>query len=177
MRSSLHPAMFAAVYRATAQLAAWCALSLPTQASLFIAAPKVVQAVSAALLDYYTWKLAEKVHGRRSREAFAAVGTRCTQPVHSNFPLYAAKFLIFDSASFQLALSVCSPWQWFCSTRTLSNCLETTITSIAVNYWPWRSPGATPKAQARGQGSTNPVARWDMLGPPLQYVSNLCGHI
>ena len=33
-----------------------------------------------------------------------------------------------------------SPWQWFCSTRTLSNSLETTLTIIALNYWPWQSP-------------------------------------
>ena len=30
-----------------------------------------------------------------------------------------------------------NPWQWFCSTRTLSNCLEATLTIIALNYWPW----------------------------------------
>lgn len=39
----------------------------------------------------------------------------------------------------QLALTVCSPWQWFCSTRTLSNCLETTLTVTALNLWPWYS--------------------------------------
>ena len=31
-----------------------------------------------------------------------------------------------------------SPWQWFCSTRTLSNCLETTYTIIALESWPWK---------------------------------------
>lgn len=30
-----------------------------------------------------------------------------------------------------------SPWQWFVSTRTLSNCLETTLTIIALHQWPW----------------------------------------
>jgi hypothetical protein len=38
----------------------------------------------------------------------------------------------------QLAITICSPWQWFCSTRTLSNCLETTLTIMALNYWPWQ---------------------------------------
>jgi GPI mannosyltransferase 3 len=37
----------------------------------------------------------------------------------------------------KLVLSVFSPWQWFCSTRTLSNCLETALTIAALNYWPW----------------------------------------
>ncbi|KAF2796807.1 glycosyltransferase family 22 protein [Melanomma pulvis-pyrius CBS 109.77] len=120
LRSSLHPELFAAVYRAAAKLPALCASSLPAEAALLIAAPKVTQAVFAALLDLYTWKLAEKAYGRRSRTAYTA-----------------------------LALSVCSPWQWFCSTRTLSNCLETTITSIAVCYWPWHWPGAAQDSQSR----------------------------
>ena len=30
-----------------------------------------------------------------------------------------------------------SPWQWFCSTRTFSNSLETTLTIAALYYWPW----------------------------------------
>ena len=42
-----------------------------------------------------------------------------------------------DGAIVQLALTVLNPWQWFCSTRTLSNCLETTMTVLALSYWPW----------------------------------------
>jgi phosphatidylinositol glycan class B len=34
-------------------------------------------------------------------------------------------------------MSVFNPWQWYCSTRTFSNSLETTLTSIALYYWPW----------------------------------------
>jgi phosphatidylinositol glycan class B len=30
-----------------------------------------------------------------------------------------------------------SPWQWFCSTRTFSNGLETTLTIAAMYFWPW----------------------------------------
>ncbi|KAF2266627.1 hypothetical protein CC78DRAFT_513262 [Lojkania enalia] len=108
LRSSLHPALFAGVYQAAAKLATICGLTLTSQAELLVAAPKVIQAVSAALLDWYSFKLAEKVYGHGSGTAWTT-----------------------------LALSVCSPWQWFCSTRTLSNCLETTITSVAVYYWPW----------------------------------------
>lgn len=40
---------------------------------LFLAAPKVTQAIIAALGDYYTWKLGERVYGRGSNEAWAAV--------------------------------------------------------------------------------------------------------
>ena len=73
-----------------------------------MAAPKTVQAVFAGLGDYYTWKLAERIYGHDSSGAWAA-----------------------------LALTVVSPWQWFCSTRTLSNCLETTLTVLALYNWPW----------------------------------------
>lgn len=38
-----------------------------------LAAPKVTQAIFAALGDYYTWKLGEQVYGHGSNEAWAAV--------------------------------------------------------------------------------------------------------
>ncbi|KAF2018151.1 glycosyltransferase family 22 protein [Aaosphaeria arxii CBS 175.79] len=118
LRSSLHPDIFAAVYLVAAKLSQLCGLNLPSQAELYIAAPKVTQAVFAALLDFHTWKLAEQTYGRASRTAYAT-----------------------------LALSLCSPWQWFCSTRTLSNCLETTLTSIAVCHWPWQWLHPRPTAE------------------------------
>ena len=34
-------------------------------------------------------------------------------------------------------MTLFSPWQWFCSTRTFSNCLETTMTIAALYFWPW----------------------------------------
>lgn len=34
-------------------------------------------------------------------------------------------------------MTILSPWQWFCSTRTFSNSLETTLTIAALYYWPW----------------------------------------
>ena len=79
-----------------------------SHADLLLAAPKTLQALLAATQDFYTWKLAEKTFGCRSNEAWAA-----------------------------LALTVVSPWQWFCSTRTFSNGLETTLTIVALYFWPW----------------------------------------
>ena len=38
-----------------------------------INAPKILQAVFAALGDYYTWKLGEKVYGFGSNESWAVV--------------------------------------------------------------------------------------------------------
>ncbi|PLB35672.1 putative glycosylphosphatidylinositol-alpha 1,2 mannosyltransferase [Aspergillus candidus] len=109
LRSSIHPLLFAAVYKVADLLALALRLAPATRADLLVAAPKCAQAVFAALADWYTWKLAGLVYGRRSREAWVT-----------------------------LALTVVSPWQWFCSTRTLSNCLETTLTVVALNSWPWK---------------------------------------
>ncbi|USP76583.1 glycosyltransferase family 22 protein [Curvularia clavata] len=72
LRSSLHPALFAAVYRVAARVAQAGGLSLPAKAKVLLVAPKVTQAVSAALLDCYTWNLAGKVYGRGTRPALAA---------------------------------------------------------------------------------------------------------
>jgi hypothetical protein len=62
------------VYRIAANLADICGLTLPARAELLLVTPKVTQAVFAALLDCYTWKLAEKAYGRGTRTAYAAVG-------------------------------------------------------------------------------------------------------
>ena len=34
-------------------------------------------------------------------------------------------------------MTVLNPWQWYCSTRTFSNSVETTLTVAALYYWPW----------------------------------------
>lgn len=75
---------------------------------MLLAAPKTLQACFAALGDFYTWKLARFVYGRGSTSATAV-----------------------------LVLTIVSPWQWFTSTRTFSNSLETTLTIIGLYNWPW----------------------------------------
>ena len=52
----------------------------------------------------------------------------------------------------QLALTAASPWQWFCSTRTLSNCLETTITVVALDLWPWQWSSGLVQKPGRKNG-------------------------
>ena len=123
LRSAIHPALFAIVYRIAAAISWALRLSPTLRANFLIAAPKAAQACCAAFGDYYTWKLGEKIYGSRSNEAWAAVSQ--------------IRELTCRTNSAQLALTTCSPWQWFCSTRTLSNCLETTLTVIALNFWPW----------------------------------------
>jgi phosphatidylinositol glycan class B len=100
LRSSLHPELFAGVYLVAASLARFAGWALPSQAELLVAAPKVTQAVFAALLDCYTWKLAERVYGRESRTAFAAVGRPCVPFLFLFLSLRPRqKSLIIDAAS------------------------------------------------------------------------------
>lgn len=54
-------------------------------------------------------------------------------------------------------MTIFSPWQWFCSTRTFSNSLETTLTIAALCYWPWdMSLGAV---EERNNDKTSDSAR------------------
>jgi phosphatidylinositol glycan class B len=110
------------VYWVSSQLAGLIQLDAHARAELLVAAPKLLQACIAATGDYYTWKLGERVYGQGSRRAWAT-----------------------------LALSACSAWQWFCSTRTLSNCLETTLTIVALESWPWAWSKLRQSATAKGQ--------------------------
>lgn len=57
-------------------------------------------------------------------------------------------------------MTVLNPWQWYCSTRTFSNSLETTLTIAALCYWPWELLGdakASGEAPLQQRGR---VARW-----------------
>ena len=73
LRSAIHPMIFAAVYSIASALSQLLQLSPVYRADVLIAAPKVLQAVFAALGDYFTWRLAGKVYGAASNEAWAAV--------------------------------------------------------------------------------------------------------
>lgn len=50
-------------------------LSPLSRADLLIAAPKITQGILASLQDYYTWKLARKIFGAGSHQAWWAVGS------------------------------------------------------------------------------------------------------
>ena len=109
LRSAIHPLLFSVVYRATAQLTRILGVSPHIASEVLLRAPKALQACLAAVTDFCTWRLACKVYAKSRHETYAA-----------------------------LALTVCSPWQWFCSVRTLSNSLETALTVLALKRWPWR---------------------------------------
>lgn len=50
-----------------------------------------------------------------------------------------------------LALSTGSAWQWFCSTRTFANSLETVITAVALSVWPWSLAVGARGGHQRGE--------------------------
>ncbi|KAL1837393.1 hypothetical protein VTJ49DRAFT_3933 [Mycothermus thermophilus] len=108
LRSSLHPAIFAVAYKAVDGAMAAMSLYPPFRAFILVALPGALQSLFAALGDFYTWKLAMDIYGRGSNAPWAA-----------------------------LWMTVLNPWQWYCSTRTFSNSLETTLTIAALSYWPW----------------------------------------
>lgn len=62
----------------------------------------------------------------------------------------------------QLFLQLFSPWQWYCSTRTFSNSLETTLTVMALYYWPWRMFKAAALTKENPK-QANPLGNiWDL---------------
>jgi GPI mannosyltransferase 3 len=55
-------------------------------------------------------------------------------------------------------MTVLNPWQWYCSTRTFSNSLETTLTIAALYCWPWellKDAKADKEEPLRSRGSLN----------------------
>ncbi|TDZ61676.1 GPI mannosyltransferase 3 [Colletotrichum trifolii] len=110
----LRSSLHPALFAGVYAIADLLARPLPVAAKswLLLAAPKAVQAVIAATGDWYTWQLAVKLYGADSSTSW-----------------------------FALFMSMFSPFQWYCSTRTFSNSLETTLTIMALNYWPWELLG------------------------------------
>ncbi len=60
-------------------------------------------------------------------------------------------------------MTVLNPWQWYCSTRTFSNSLETTLTIAALCYWPWGIFGDDKESKALPFQRIGVVARYVCL--------------
>ena len=72
MRSSIHPTILAFGYFIVDSF--WASYNVPTvKAKWLLMAPKVMQTVFAALSDWYTWRLAEKLYGPSSAAAWSVV--------------------------------------------------------------------------------------------------------
>lgn len=140
----MHPALFALAYKAADLVAGLLKLSDATRAEVLLAAPKILQAYFAALGDFYTWKLANYVYGRGSASSTAV-----------------------------LVLTVISPWQWFTSTRTLSNSLETTLTLIGLYNWPWHWSSDVAHDPSRGKNQVSGLRVRDDGLPAHERVDEL----
>ncbi|KAI1085812.1 glycosyltransferase family 22 protein [Whalleya microplaca] len=127
LRSSVHPAVFALGYYVVQSF--WGPSMAPTaKAQWLLAAPKVLQTSFAALSDWYTWRLAEKLYGHSSIAAWSV-----------------------------LLMTLLNPWQWYTSTRTFSNCFETTLTAMALYYWPWELLGTQDDGNTESKYSSSPI--------------------
>lgn len=73
LRSSLHPLLFAIVYALVDGPMKFLQFFPQFRAMIMVVLPNVVQALIAASGDYCTWRLAERVYGRGSNVAWAAV--------------------------------------------------------------------------------------------------------
>ena len=73
LRSSLHPALFAAIYYVAKKPMELLGFFPQFQAMILSSLPNILQAIFAAFGDYYTWKMSEKMYGIGSNTAWAAV--------------------------------------------------------------------------------------------------------
>ncbi|KAI1777526.1 glycosyltransferase family 22 protein [Hypoxylon cercidicola] len=134
IRSSVHPAVFAFGYWLVEN---FFGPGIPSKvrAKWLIAAPKMLQTGFAALGDWYSWRFAEKLYGRGSVAAWSV-----------------------------FAMTLLNPWQWYTATRTFSNCFETTLTAMALYYWPWELLGTEDDGVTESKYSSIPIfATWNQI--------------
>ncbi|KIJ69063.1 glycosyltransferase family 22 protein [Hydnomerulius pinastri MD-312] len=81
--------------------------------SLVVAGPRVIHGLLAALTDIWVWKLSSTV---------------LCDVFNKDFPVHAALTYLLSLTSFFHSLSL---------SRSLSNSLETTLTTVALGYFPW----------------------------------------
>jgi phosphatidylinositol glycan class B len=77
LRTALHPWVFAVVYKITDAISTLEGATRTVRAQDMLIAPKIVQGIFAAAMDFYTWKLGKKVYGAESHAAMAVVRASC----------------------------------------------------------------------------------------------------
>lgn len=73
LRSSLHPALFAVVYYGADKAMQFLSAFPQFRGMILALLPNLVQAYFAALSDYYTWQVSERIYGTGSNESWLAV--------------------------------------------------------------------------------------------------------
>lgn len=71
LRSSIHPAIFSAAYIIADYGSKILPASTAIRASIIVGAPRVLQALVAALGDWYTWQLAVDIYPDSNVSSFA----------------------------------------------------------------------------------------------------------
>lgn len=73
LRTALHPWIFALVYKVADAMSTLEGASRAGRAEDLLFAPKIAQAVFAAGVDFYTWRLGQTIYGASSSAATATV--------------------------------------------------------------------------------------------------------
>jgi GPI mannosyltransferase 3 len=76
LRSSLHPVVFAVLYFFSEKVMEILAILPQSRATILIVIPKILQGIFAAIGDYFTWRLAERIYGPDHSYAWTAVCRR-----------------------------------------------------------------------------------------------------
>jgi phosphatidylinositol glycan class B len=69
----VHPWIFAIVYKVADAMSTLEGATRAARAGDLLIAPQIAQAIFAALLDFYTWKLSQKIYGAGSAASIATV--------------------------------------------------------------------------------------------------------
>jgi len=70
----LHPYLFAGAYLLADKGSGLLGVQSQMHAEYLVMAPKILQALLAALMDYFTWRLARKIFSGEEAPTTAAVG-------------------------------------------------------------------------------------------------------
>ncbi|PKS10050.1 hypothetical protein jhhlp_004675 [Lomentospora prolificans] len=106
LRSSLHPTLFALVYKFADLLGQYVVPGLRT--TLLLWAPKVTQATIAALGDFYTWELARKLYRHDSMASTTALWMTVLNP----WQFYVSVRTFSNSLETTLTIAALNYWPW-----------------------------------------------------------------
>ncbi|SCV70356.1 BQ2448_1750 [Microbotryum intermedium] len=127
IRSPLYPMLFVPLYWTLAQLGL-------DEGPILILAPRLVQAAFAATTDIAVMRIADRLIGEQYGPAAVSL---CFLP--SSFSLAPALTQSQFPPPAQLFCSLTSFFNFHTSTRTFSNSMETSLTTMAIALWPWPS--------------------------------------
>ncbi|KAI9808366.1 MAG: glycosylphosphatidylinositol anchor biosynthesis [Phylliscum demangeonii] len=127
LRSSIQPTIFAAFYYLVSTTARWLGVTMNLRAAWLLVTPKVVQALIAALGDFYTWKLADRIYGKESvvplatpslirvRAAILTLSGLMDRVYYGKWTLPLLRFLYYNLVQSLAVFYGTSPWHYYLS--------------------------------------------------------------